>query len=145
MARSTTLTQGAVQGDLLKEFMSPGYNFVEGKLVNPVAVAKTGWNPIGQPVKASGANFVFVQDTDEANAIGIVLHDKPINLAASATSADRYLILRRGPALIDKEQIAGTDINGDALTKATIVTALAALSPPIIGLSEPATSKTQTT
>lgn len=144
MARSTTLTQGFVLGDLVKAVWDHGYSFVEGLLVNPVAVAKTGWNPIGQPVKASGANFVFVQDTDEAAAIGLVAHDKPINLGASATSADRYLILRRGPALYDKAVIAAADINGDALTASTIVTALAALSPPLIALTEVTPTQTQT-
>lgn len=144
MARSTTMTRpgGTYLGDLLRNEWHPGYCCVSAKLVNPLAGALTNFNPIGQPVKASGANFVFVQDGDEANAIGLVLHDKPISVPGSGTdggvSAEKYMILRRGPALIAEDAIAagatvaGDDVNGDALTIATIVTALAALSPPII-------------
>jgi hypothetical protein len=150
MARSTTKTSGKVLGDLIRAAYHQGYCYVSGKLVNPSATALAGVSVLGQPVKASGANYVLVLATDEANAIGIVAHDKPINLALSGTSDDLYLILRRGPALIDydalplKDTAAGGGDAGTAFTIATLVTALAALSPPIIALRELTPTKTQT-
>lgn len=132
MARSITKERSKVLGDLLRAFYHPGYCFVSAKLVNPVAAALESFMPLGQPVKASGANYVFVLDGDEAATIGLVLHDKPINLGASATSDDLYLILVRGPALVSFGDLPALDIEDDALTEATIRTALAALDPPII-------------
>lgn len=152
MARSTTKTRGAgvALGDVIRNIWHPAYNYVSGKLVNPSATALAGVYVTGQPVKASGANYVLVLATDEANAIGLVAHDKPINLGASATSDDLYLILRRGPALIDydalplKDTADGGGDAGTAFTIATLVTAYAALSPPIIAQRELTPTKTQT-
>lgn len=147
-----TRPAGSYLGDILRNEWHRSYCCVSGKLVNPNGAASgnlVGFNPIGQPVKASGANFVFVLATDEANAIGIVAYDKPITLAFGATSELPYLILRRGPALIDKDALPLKDVAlgggsaGTAFTVATLVTAYAALSPPIIAQVEVTPTKTQ--
>ncbi len=155
MTRSSTKSRaaGTYLGDIVRAEWHRGYNAVSGKLVNPNGAASgdlTGFNPVGQPVKASGANYVFVLATDEASAIGFVAFDKNINLAHGATSDDKYLIMIRGPLLIDKDALPANDValgggaNGTAFTIATLLTAYAALSPPIIKQVEVTPTKTQT-
>lgn len=144
MAVSISKTKGRVLGDLLRAFWHAGYCIGSYKLVNPIASAITLTNPLGQPLKVSGANYVFVQDGDEANVTALLLHDRPILLTSSGTTDELYPVLLRGPALIDKDALPATDVNGDALTIATLVTALAALSPKIISLVEPTKVSTQT-
>lgn len=144
MSVSLSKTKGRPLGDLLKAFWHAGYCLASTKLVNPIASAITLTNPLGQPLKVSGSNYVFVQDGDESNTTAILLHDKPIVLSSAGTTDELYPILVRGPALIDKDALPATDVNGDALTASTIVTALAGLSPKIIGLSEPSKTSTQT-
>ena len=153
MTRSTTLTRaaGTYLGDIIRAEWHRGYNYVSSTLKNPSATAIVNQNPVGQPVKVSSSTRVFVKATDEANATGIVAHDKPISLAGSATSDDLYLILVRGPALIDQDALplkdmdAGGGAAGTAFTIATLVTAYAALSPPIIVQRELSPTKTQST
>jgi len=145
MAISSSLTKGKVLGDIFKWLLHPGFNLVSAKLVNPVAVVQALTSPAGLPVKASGANYVIVQATDEANAIGLLYHDKPIALAASGTSDLLYPFLIRGPALIDKDALPTHDVAATpvAYTNATLVTAYAARN--IIAMSEPTKTSTQTT
>jgi hypothetical protein len=141
-------------GDLIRAEFHRAYNYVEAPLVNPNSTSAgdlNGFNPLGQPVKASGNNYVFVLATDEASTIGLVADQRLLNLLHSATSGERYLILRRGPAVIDYDAIPANDVAagggsaGTAFTVATIVTALAALSPPIIAVRELTPTKEQTT
>ena len=145
MAISTKLTRGRVLGEIFKWIMHPGYNLVSAKLVNPVAAAMTITSPAGLPVKASGANYVVVLATDEANALGLLYWDKPITIGASATSDLLYPFLIRGPALIDKDALPANDIavSPAAYTIATLVTAYAARN--IISMSEPTKTSSQTT
>jgi hypothetical protein len=145
MAISQLLTRARALGDVFKWLMHPGYNLVSAKLVNPVAAAITITDPCALPVKASGANYVIVLATDEANAIGLLYFDKPITLGISATSALLYPFLIRGPALIDKDALPANDVavSPGAYTNATLVTALAARN--IIAQSEPTKTSQQTT
>jgi hypothetical protein len=64
-----------------------------------------------------------------ANAAGILMQD--ITLLASATDLT-VLVLKRGPALVNEDALI---VNGQVL--ATVMTALAALSPPILAYKEP--------
>jgi len=153
MTRSVTKTRaaGTYLGDVIRDYYHSGYNFVSSTLKNPSATAIANQNPIGQPVKVSSSTRVFVKATDEANATGIVAWDKPISLAGSATSDDLYPVLVRGPALIDQDALPLKDMDagggdaGTAFTIATLVTAYAALSPPIIAQRELTPTKTQST
>lgn len=153
MTRSSTKTRagGTYLGDLIRYEANRGYNYVSGKIVNPSSTDIVGQLALGQPVKASGSDFVFVKAGDEAATIGLFADQRPINLDGSATSDDQFLILRRGPATVAKEAIPAKDMDagggddGTALTAATIVTALAGLSPPIIALDPLTPTKTQTT
>ena len=145
MAISTSLTQGRKLGDVFKWLMHPGFNLVSAKLVNPIASVITITSPAGLPVKASGANYVIVLATDEANALGLLYWQNPITLGASAVSDLLYPFLIRGPALIDKDALPTQDVAASpgTYTNATLVTALAARN--IIAMSEPTKTSQQTT
>jgi hypothetical protein len=58
-------------GDVVRYILHPGYCIVSAHVVNPNAAAYAAQNLVGQPVKASGANYVFVESTDEAAVIGL--------------------------------------------------------------------------
>jgi hypothetical protein len=145
MTISKTLTRNRPLGNVFKWLTHPGFNLVSAKLVNPVNAALTLTDPCGLPVKASGSNYVVVLATDEANAIGLLYWDKPIDLTALGTSDMKYPFLLRGPALFDKDSLPTNDIavSPAAYTNATLVTALAARN--IIAQSEPVKTSQQTT
>lgn len=143
MSVSILKTKDKSLGDVFQSLYHPAYCVESYKLVNPIAAEVDLENPCGQPVKASGGNRVFVQDTDEANATGLLMWDKPISFTASQTTDFPYPILVRGPAVINQDSLPTTDINGDAFTIATLVTAYAALSPKIIVQREPTKTSTQ--
>jgi hypothetical protein len=151
MTRSIDKTRpaGSYLGDLLRAEWHRGYCCVSSKLVNCSSTAITGQLILGQPVKVSSSNHIFVKATDEANATGIVLDDRLLTLAGSGTTDEPYLVLKRGPALIDQDALPTKDMDagggtaGTAFTIATLVTAYAALSPPIIVQRALSPTKTQ--
>ncbi len=147
MARGTTksLAAGSMLGDLVRAEWHRGYCFVEAVVKNSGSANLLGTRLLGQPMKKISTVWNFVLTTDEANTTGILFYDKPFpSLAAAATSVDRYLILVRGPALIDQDALPVLDVNAATLVPATIATALAALKPPIIAQRELSPTKTQT-
>lgn len=146
MVRSSTKTRsaGTYLGDLIRAEWQRGYNYVSAVVKNTGSSNVLGMNLLGQPLKVVSTVHNFVLTTDEANTTALFAHDKPMpSLAAAATSDDLFLILKRGPAIIDQDALPVTDVNGATLVPATIATALAALSPPIIAVREHATTKTQ--
>jgi hypothetical protein len=146
MARSITKTRsaGTYLGDLIRAEFHRSYNFVSAKVKNTGSSNLLGAVLTGQPMKVVSTVHNFVLTTDEANTTALFAHDKPMpSIAAAATSDDLFLILKRGPAVIDQDALPTADVNGATLVPATIATALAALSPPIIAVSEPAQTKTQ--
>lgn len=70
-------------------------------------------------VTSAGAGF------SAADANGLVLLQGKQGSTALADLPDQIPVLRRGPALVNEDQIIVTDYNGVALTLATLVTALA--------------------
>lgn len=143
---SASRASGTRLGDILREFWSYAYQVGGYKLVNPDATARAAQIILGQPVKASSTNMVFVKSTDEGNAIGLVLHNQPVALAISETTTLKYPVLLRGPALIDKDALPTADVAGTAFdTVAELVAAYAALDPPILTLTEPTQTSEQTT
>ena len=143
MALSEQLANGRVVGDVVKYVEHPAINYVSAKIVGAAGQASVDANLCGQPVKASGANYILVLAADIANAIGILAHDKPITLAAAAVSAWPYKILIRGDALVDKDSLPANDVVGSAINNANFVTALAARG--IIAQSEPTVKEALTT
>lgn len=128
------------------------YNRTAGTVKNPSSTTlAAGGLVVGMPLKLVSTQWTIVLGTDEANTGGLFLGDDsasiPEALAQNAITQQKYPILVRGPALINKSAIALTDPAGLTYVNATIVTALAALSPPIQTLVEnvAATTTTQTT
>lgn len=147
MARgiTKTLAAGYALGDLIRAEWHRGYNYVEAVIKNSGSSNLLDARLLGQPMKKISTVWNFVLTTDEANTTGIFAHDKPMpSVAATATTVDRYLILVRGPALINQDALPVLDVNAATLVPATIATALAALSPPIIAQRELSPTRTQT-
>ena len=143
MAISEQLSSGKRVGDIITYIQHPGINYVSGKLVGAAGQASVDANLVGQSVKASGANYIFVLAADIANALGILAHDGPLTLAAAAVTDRPYKILLRGDAIVDKDALPATDVVAGAINNANFVTALAARG--IIAQSEPTKVNTQTT
>lgn len=141
----TTLTRGRSLGDIIKWLSHQGYNCISGVFRNASGGTLTNVQILGQPVKASSTKFVPVLATDESSAIGIVMTDQKVTLANNTDLGNKVLILRRGPALINSDALPAADVAGTSFTVATLVTAYAALSPPIIAQTEPDTVETQST
>lgn len=147
MTRSVTKTRaaGSYLGDLIRAEFHRAYNYVEAPVKNPSSSTDlSGYNPLGQPLKIVSTVYNFVLTTDEANTTALMAYDKNIILAHGATSDDRYLILKRGPVVIDQDVLPVLDVDAATLVPATIATALAALDAPIIAVSEVTPTKTQT-
>jgi hypothetical protein len=96
---------------------------------------------VGTPLKLVATQWTIVLASDESNTGGLFIGDdaQAINesLAQNAITKEMFPILVRGPALINKSVLPATDPNSASYTIATIVTALAALSPPIETMVEP--------
>lgn len=142
MALSENLNSGARLGDLVKYMEHPGISLVSAKIVGAAGQASVDANLLGQPVKASGANYIFVLAADIANALGFLYCQEPITLAAAGVSEKPYAIAIRGDLLYDKDQLPAADVVGSAITNANYVTALAARG--MIAQSEPTLKSTQT-
>jgi hypothetical protein len=133
-----TKTLGKKGGELVQSFESFDYCFVSGTLDNTHSAAIT-LDPVGQIVKLVSTQWSFVLAADAANVIGLVVQGPKINeLASSAETTDKYLILALGPAVVNEDVIATTDIAGSAITLATVKTALGALAPKILFVADPA-------
>lgn len=133
-------------GDIFKFVSHPGYNTVSGIFRNNSGATRTLFSLVGMPVKLSGGKWVPVLATDEANITGLVMSEEYVDTLANNTDwGTKVQVMVRGPALYDKDALPAADIAGTPFTLATIVTALAALSPPLIAQAEPATSQTQAT
>lgn len=143
MALSEEVSSGKTLGDVVKSLYHPGFNLVSAKIVGAAGQASVDANLMGQPVKASGANYIFVLGADIANAIGILYSQEKITLAAAGVSERPYAILIRGPAQIDKDALPALDVVGVAIANAAFVTALAARD--IVAMTEPTKVSTQTT
>lgn len=87
---------------------------------------------VGMPVKGTYDPATKVLElayaTEEASVTGVIVGGPPIkDLADNATTTEKYLVLSRGPALLNdpEDGLADADPAGDDFTKATILTALA--------------------
>lgn len=121
----TPLTEGqSVHDWLIREYLDVYCREVV-TFRNPTAGALSFTN--GMVTEVSGGKHIPVAVA--ANAAGVLM-ENVYNLAA--TTDITALVLKRGPALVNEDRLI---ING--LVLATIMTALAALSPPILAYKEP--------
>jgi hypothetical protein len=136
--------------DLLKSEWDMRYDRDAATIKNASGGAVlAGWLQVGHPIKKVGSQWQVVMSGDEANTGALFLgHDStgiPEALANNGITALKYPILLNGPAIVNQDAIPLTDPAGGTYTLATIVTALAALSPPVKIVKQPVTTGTQTT
>jgi len=132
----------AYPGDLILHMESEGYCCEKATIRNGTGASVVLENYVGLPLKAgtNGADYNIAKATEEANVIALLVKGPcghaPETLANNTTSSEKYLVLARAPAIINKDAIPDNDLAGVAYTKATIVTALKALK--FVVKSEPA-------
>ena len=133
---STVLTKQNIAGNAIKNHYDEEYTMESAVLKNAGLAQYTDVEVAGMPVKvvAGVANLIEVGlvTFDEADTNGIIATKGRVTLAAAAETVEKYVILTRGPAVVWNDGIAAADGEGTAYTKATIATALAGESPPII-------------
>lgn len=98
----------------------------------------------GYPLKESGGVWSPADTTEEGSVDGFYVDTRQCEaIANSAASTKQYAILVRGPALVNVDAVP-VDTAGAAFVRATLITRMKALSPPIIPMAEPTTSELQT-
>jgi hypothetical protein len=111
--------------DVFIETQSRNYGFVSGAIKNATggAVDISKYDMIGRPVKlVAGVWELAIPGTDEATVDGLVFDPQEgVVLANNATSARKFTIMLRGPAVVNLSNIVS------GFTKATLATALLAL------------------
>lgn len=126
-----------IPSDIVAVDFDPTYNYVSATLKNTGVGAVTIRNPIGYPVRNNAGVWELIVAGEEDEAEGVVVGGPPIDaLAAAGTTRGKYLILMRGPACIRPSGLPAKDLAAANFTKADIVTALAALVPPILTVDE---------
>lgn len=83
-------------------------------------------NMVAYPVISDGYNgYQFAEQGDEASVVGLIVRGPAVTaLEAEALTEDEYLVLVRGPAIINEDQLPTKDHAGDDFTMATLKTAL---------------------
>lgn len=116
--------------DVFIEVPRAEYGTTSGTIKNTTGatVTLTKQDLIGRPVKWVTDHWeLAIPGTDEATVDGLVYDPQDdLSLANNATTTNKFVILVRGPALVDLNQIK----SGFTLT--TLATALQGLNPPII-------------
>lgn len=116
--------------DVFIEVPRTEYGTTSGTIKNTTGatVTLTKQDLIGRPVKWVTDHWeLAIPGTDEATVDGLVYDPQDdLSLANNATTTNKFVILVRGPALVDLNQIK----SGFTLT--TLATALQGLNPPII-------------
>lgn len=143
----TTLSSPKVLGDLVKWETHYAFCRDSGTIKNATGADTIEYSdPVGYPVSSDGAGgYKFTEVGDEANCIGLIMQGPKIPIVSNNESTpDEYLLIVRGPCLVNKDAIASDDIDGaGALDADAIQTALEALN--FQFLLEPTEIETQTT
>lgn len=143
------ITKRKPWSDLIKSIYD-GYYCIERRLFQNASGATSGSAltvnsiyPI--PVRAGSAagSVIPVLAGNESACTGIMMYDKTISALSYFGTIIDVPVLTRGPSILDSDAFPVLDVGGGTLTKATIITALAGLSPPIICKAGP-TATTQT-
>src|SRR5690606_20239761 len=87
---------------------------------SPVNVSKS----IARFLRKNGNDWELLVKGQEANASGVILSNKPINLAAGASSTEVFVILEKGPVILNADKLVTTDALGDELDFAAVKAAL---------------------
>lgn len=132
--------------DVVKFELDQRYTRKSYPIKNTSGTAMTaGMLAPGYPFDLVSANMEPLLTTAEANCAGLYVDHRPSPvLANGATTTLEYDFLVRGPALVNASALPVLDMEGATLVPATIMTALAALSPPILGMAQPAAASVST-
>lgn len=141
-----TLVEKKYLDDILAWVASQEYSIVAAPIKNATGSSKTISDVIGTVLKDNAGTWELLLNADIADVEGVVVgltndDGQEITLASGATSSQKYLIAVRGPMILNKDGINSKDVAGTTITMATLVTALAALNPPILVKDGP--SKTE--
>lgn len=144
----TVYSEKRTEGDLIRYEMNRDYCRKAAKVYNRTGTTITANDVMGHPLRPdSGAStdFRFCMATEESYCNALMLRHRSFanNTLANGSFVFTHILVR-GPAIIDKAFIPTYDVAGAAFTLATLVTALQALSPPILCNPEPAVIATQT-
>jgi hypothetical protein len=129
--RSTAFSEEKMFGDLVLHMESQEYCLVSATVTNPAGASTSAYlDPVGQPVKIVTGAWTLVLGADIANVTGVIVQGNKINALAAAgvtNAADPYLILKKAPAIINKDKLSALDNRGVAIDVDAYATALAAL------------------
>ena len=132
----TPITKQKIAGDVIKNHYDEEYTMESAVLKNAGVGQYTDLEVAGMPVVISAGVASLVQvglvSFDEADTNGIVATKGKVTLATTAETVEKYAILTRGPAIVWQNGLPAEDGLGVSFTPATLVTALAGESPPII-------------
>lgn len=138
------LTKRKVLGDVLKYLLSSFFCLESATVKNTSGSTVTVTEPVGYPVKLTGSQLCLAVAGDEANVVGLILTQSSFEeLANNAITAGPHSILKRGPAVVDLDQLPTLDCEGAAFNVTTLATRLLTLD--IVCRSEPETVSEQTT
>lgn len=132
-------------GDVFKSVFHPAYNYEGANILNDTGADLEKVDVCAQPVKKSGADWVFVLAGDEANVEGLLHSQELLTLADNEVTTKPRAAMTRGPAIVNKDGFPDNDVAGDALDKDALALALAALDVPIVSVVDPSQTTTQTT
>lgn len=107
-----SLTMKKTIGDLLRwETESRGiFTRDEATIKNTLGSTATLTAPLGMPLKYVTDHYELLASGEESLCAGLLLHCEPIAaLTTGSTTTERYLILVRGPAVIDRDQLPTSD------------------------------------
>jgi len=127
-------TQLAVESDLLVNHYADNFCFETKTVAN--ATGSEMVLPVGHPMDDN----VPVVDGGEAGTDGLLVGQ---SVRIPDGESRKVKVLARGPATCKTEGVAAVDYAGDAMTPATIITAMEALD--VVFRDESETKETQTT
>ena len=139
------LNESRKTSDLVKWETNPRYTRLAVSIENTTGGALEDVVLLGQPVQDNGdGTATLVLDTEEANTNAIVIDDREPFDWDAGVDAEKVIILREGPAIVNDDRIADSDVTDAAFTgQAAIRTGLA--DEGIKTVSEASPSETQTT
>lgn len=145
----TALTNTKKAGDLVKWECDVRFTRKSGSFTNPAGsgggtATITISDPVGYPVQYTDSTetYVFLTAGNEANCNALVI-DNGGEIVNEDGDTTTIAILRRGPALINKDMIATLDYEGASFDVDAIMLALN--DEDIRELEEPTVTETQTT
>lgn len=110
-----------------------------------VSVTKANMRGLPVQIVSGKAQLTAAASINTANALILEADKDIVSLATATDSTTTAICLVRGPAVFRESAIRLTSAAGEAITLATVKTALLATSPPILTIADGANVVNQTT